>query len=103
MRGEPNTSANVVGQPTPSLALPPANWYPTPAGPGNKAFSQGKYNLNPFVWFVHEYIGKVYAYAFSVDDEYGNVQVDNASDVQIAIGGPGVPGNFLAKPFVNGE
>jgi hypothetical protein len=102
MRGEPNTSIPVQGQPSPSYALDPSDWYPTPASPQNAKFgAEGKYNLNPFVWFIHKDIGKVYAYAFSVDDEYGNVQVDNSSQIQIAVGGS--TGIALTKPFVNGE
>ena len=102
MRGEPNTSAMVQGQPSPSFALNPTDWYPAPAAPTNPtAGAVGKYNLNPFVWFVHKSIGRVYAYAFSVDDEYGDVQVDNSSQLQIAIGGKN--GIALDQPFVNGE
>jgi hypothetical protein len=75
--------------------------YPTPAGPTDAAlWTVGKYNLDPFVWFVHDYLG-AYSYAFSVDDQYGNVLVDNATGFQVAVGGPeGIP---ILTPFKTGE
>ncbi len=63
--------------------------YPTPAGPtaSAKDWAVGKYNLDPFVWFVHKYLG-AYSYAFSVNDRYGNVMVDDATGFTVAVGGP---------------
>ena len=84
LQGEPNTKGYApAGQPDYSLPLDPVTGkyihYPTPAGPTNAAlWPVGKYNLDPQVWFVHQYLG-AYSYAFSVDDNYGNVQVDQAS------------------------
>ena len=67
-------------------------WYPAPAVPttgasiNNAPATFGVYNLNPFVWFVHVKLG-MSGYGFSVDDDTSNVEADNASAVDIAIGG----------------
>jgi hypothetical protein len=78
MRGIPNNSYNK------SL------WYPAPGDP--KSDGVAKYNLNPFVWFVHDpnnWDGqRIYAYAYSVDDEFGNILVPNTSQLLVTIGGP---------------
>jgi hypothetical protein len=105
LQGEPNTSVQVLspGQPNYSLPLGPNGLfpYPTPAGPTNAAlWTVGKYNLDPFVWFVHDYLG-AYSYAFSVDDQYGNVLVGNATGFQVAVGGP--EGIVDQTPFKTGE
>jgi hypothetical protein len=51
-------------------------------------------------WFVHDYLG-AYSYAFSVDDQYGNVLVGNATGFQVAVGGP--EGIVEQTPFKTGE
>ncbi len=106
LQGEPNTDKQALApnQPDYSLPLGPDNTYvsyPTPAGPSDKAgWAVGKYNLDPMVWFVHQYLG-AYSYAFSVDDSYGNVQVDDSTGFRVAIGGSnGIPNT---TPFQNGE
>ena len=49
-----------------------ALWYPDPALPaGGQTFNV--FNLDPYVWFVHRKLGLT-AYAFSLDDDIGNVQ-----------------------------
>ena len=101
-QGEPNTDVQAAqnllwpGQ-TNNYALPLVNGqyvsYPAPAGPTATAqqWAVGKYNLDPFVWFVHSYL-QAYEYAFSVDDRYGNIEVPDATGFTISIGGPnGIP------------
>jgi hypothetical protein len=92
LQGEPNTDVQVLapGQPNYSLPVGKNGYpYPTPAGPTApaKEWAVGKYNLDPFVWFVHKYLG-AYSYAFSVDDHFGNIMVDDATGFTIAVGGP---------------
>jgi hypothetical protein len=106
LQGEPNTDKQALAPGQPAYSLPLGTdgtygSYPTPAGPSNKAgWAVGKYNLDPMVWFVHQYLG-AFSYAFSVDDSYGNVQVDQSSGFQVAIGGSnGIPNT---TPFKNGE
>jgi hypothetical protein len=63
----------------------PALWYPDPAfRTGGQIFNV--YNLNPFVWFVHDKLG-VTAYAFALDDDVGNVNAGGATNVAISVGG----------------
>ncbi len=63
----------------------PALWYPDPAIPiGNPKFNA--YNLDPVVWFIHAKMG-LSAYAFALDDDYGNVNAPGASNVGISVGG----------------
>jgi hypothetical protein len=85
MRGEPNTAAPVAGQPTPSFAVPEHAWYPAPANPARKTIvgAKAKYNLAPFVWFVHRDLS-LFSYAYSVDDEYGNTQVYGTTQLQVS-------------------
>jgi hypothetical protein len=91
LQGEPNTDVQVLAPGQPNYSLLNVNGeypYPTPAGPtaSAKDWAVGKYNLDPFVWFVHKYLG-AYSYAFSVDDRFGNVMVDNATGFTVAVGG----------------
>ncbi len=54
------------------IAIPDQNeWYPNPAQPktGGKDFNV--YNLDPYVWFVHD-VENTAGYAFSVDDDVSN-------------------------------
>ncbi len=83
------------------IAVPNQNdWYPNPAKPktGDKDFNV--YNLDPYVWFVHD-VENTAGYAFSVDDDVSNpsapgpVLAANStynhlpSNLQIAVGGIG--------------
>jgi hypothetical protein len=74
----------------PSSSYSQSSWYPAPGDPATAGVA--KYNLNPFVWFVHNpnnWDGqRIYAYAYSVDDAYGNILVDNASQLLVTIDGP---------------
>jgi len=53
------------------------DWYPNPATPTPNAKVDGKdatfgiYNLDPYVWFVHD-VEQMAGYAFSVDDDVAN-------------------------------
>ena len=60
------------------IAIPDQNaWYPNPATPtpnatvDGKAATYGIYNLDPYVWFVHD-VEHMAGYAFSVDDDVAN-------------------------------
>ena len=65
----------------------PAQWYPDPAlATGGQTYNV--FNLDPFVWFVHEKLGLT-AYAFALDDDIGNVNAGGATNVAIAVGGLG--------------
>lgn len=60
-------------------------WYPDPsASTGGCNFNV--YNLDPFVWFVHQKLG-LSGYGFSVDDDVADVGANNATNLAIAIGG----------------
>ncbi|MFO0888569.1 MAG: hypothetical protein U0790_05405 [Isosphaeraceae bacterium] len=62
-----------------------ALWYPDPALPaGGQTFNA--YNLDPLVWFIHQKLGLT-AYAFSLDDDIGNVQGGGANNIAIGVGG----------------
>jgi len=63
----------------------PAQWYPDPAlATGGQTFNV--YNLNPFVWFIHDKLG-LSAYAFSLDDDIGNVGATGATNIDFSVGG----------------
>jgi hypothetical protein len=88
MRGVPNNS-------NPNL------WYPAPGDPTTSGLA--KYNLNPFVWLVHTpanwYGQRIYAYAYSVDDEFGNVLIPGSSSLIVTVAEP-QPGQLLnPNPF----
>jgi hypothetical protein len=74
----------------PSNSYSQSSWYPAPGDPTTDGVA--KYNLNPFVWFVHNpnnwYGQRIYAYAYSVDDAFGNILVNDASQLLVTIGGP---------------
>jgi hypothetical protein len=70
---------------TSPLYSDPAQWYPDPAiSTGGKGYNV--FNLNPFVWFIHEKLGLT-AYAFALDDDIGNVEAGGANNIAISIGG----------------
>jgi hypothetical protein len=76
-------------------------WYPSPATPTAGALMNGTaadfgiYNLDPFVWFVHQELGLT-GYGFSVDDGVADVGVNGANQLQITIGGLGGLSNSSA-------
>jgi hypothetical protein len=86
MRGEPSRSSPDSGD---------HKWYPTPGDPTTSG--DAKYNLNPYVWLVHTAsnwptmngtkAGRIFAYAYSVDDEYGNVDLEDYKNAIIDVGG----------------
>src|SRR5262245_50479243 len=70
---------------TNSLYSDPAQWYPDPSfETGTQQFNV--FNLNPFVWFIHEKLG-LSGYAFALDDDVGNVGAGGATHVDITVGG----------------
>ncbi len=62
-----------------------ALWYPDPAL-ATGGLTYNAFNLNPVVWFIHQKLGAI-VYAFSLDDELGNVNAGGATNVAIDIGG----------------
>ncbi len=65
----------------------PAQWYPDPALPaGGQTYNV--FNLDPFVWFIHDKLGLT-AYAFALDDDIGNVNAGGATNIAISVGGLG--------------
>jgi hypothetical protein len=66
-------------------------WYPDPASAtkhatvGGVAAKFNLYNLDPFVWFVHEDL-KMSGYGFSVDDSSGFVGANGSKSLLISIG-----------------
>jgi hypothetical protein len=73
-------------------AVPSYDWYANPAlaGTGNLLTggqaSFNAYSLDPFVWFVHGYLG-VSGYAFSLDDDAANPTVAGAKTLATSVGG----------------
>jgi len=60
-------------------------WYPEPSkGHGNKDFNV--FNLDPFVWFVHDVL-KFSGYGFSLDDDTADVGAGNATKLQMTVAG----------------
>jgi len=83
-----------------------SQWYPNPATPTSNATLNGTaikfgiYNLDPYVWFVHDVLHNS-SYGFSFDDDVANAQAAS-STLQIAVGGnaytapiPPAPNNNL--------
>ncbi len=68
-----------------------SQWYPNPATPtagatlNGTAVTFGIYNLDPYVWFVHDVLHNS-SYGFSFDDDVANAQAAS-STLQIAVGG----------------
>ena len=80
------------------IAVPDQNaWYPNPATPtpnatvDGKAATYGIYNLDPYVWFVHD-VEHMAGYAFSVDDDVAN---------PAAPGPIAAPGSTPTNPITN--
>jgi hypothetical protein len=62
-------------------------WYPDPSKPvAGTGQSFNIYNLDPFVWFVHQRLG-LSGYGFSLDDDTADIGVDYATKLGISIGG----------------
>ena len=67
-------------------------WYPDPATATAGAKINGAavdfnvYNMNPFVWFVHVKLG-MSGYGFSVDDDTSDVGANDATELDMSIGG----------------
>ena len=62
-------------------------WYPDPAVPvPNTGQTFNIYNLDPFVWFVHQKLG-LSGYGFSLDDDAADIGANYATELGISIGG----------------
>src|SRR5262249_38918972 len=60
-------------------------WYPDPSfETGGQKFNV--FNLDPFVWFVHQRLG-LSGYGFSLDDDVADVGADWATKLAVSIGG----------------
>ncbi len=67
--------------------VPQTQWYPNPATyEGGQKFNV--YNLDPYVWFVHQVLG-LSGYGFSLDDDTADVGADNTNNLQIVNSGLG--------------
>jgi len=68
-------------------------WYPDPSKPtGGQSYNV--YNLDPFVWFVHQQL-HLSGYGFSVDDDTADIGAQGATHLDVSIGGLGAPGAGL--------
>ncbi len=87
LRGVPDYTAAPYNDPT--------TWYPDPSLkiPGSGQ-SFNIYNLDPFVWFVHEKLG-LSGYGFSVDDDTADVGANGSNHLEMSIGGLGE----LSNPY----
>ena len=107
----PNANVNVVNTLTdmsksalrgvPDFTSPlysdPARWYPDPSLPTG-GLTYNAFNLDPYVWFVHDKLGLT-AYGFALDDDIGNVNAGGATNIAFAVGGlTGLPNT---DPFTN--
>jgi hypothetical protein len=60
-------------------------WYPDPSKPmGGQSFNI--FNLDPFVWFVHQRLG-LSGYGFSLDDDAADIGANYATKLGVSIGG----------------
>jgi hypothetical protein len=77
LRGVPNYTSPLYSD--------SSQWYPDPAlAKGGKTFNV--FNLDPFVWFIHEKLGLT-AYAFALDDDIGNVEAGGSTNFDVNVGG----------------
>ncbi|WP_165226959.1 hypothetical protein [Aquisphaera insulae] len=82
----------------------PSLWYPDPAlAVGGQAFNV--YNLDPFIWFIHQKLG-LSAYAFGLDDDIGDVGAGGSKKLNVSVGGLGglstqIPTSAYPFPFAN--
>ena len=75
----------------------PARWYPDPSLPAG-GLTYNAFNLDPYVWFVHDKLGLT-AYGFALDDDIGNVNAGGATGIAFAVGG--LTGLSNTDPFTN--
>ncbi len=70
-------------------------WYPDPSKPvAGTGQSFNIYNLDPFVWFVHQKLG-LSGYGFSLDDDAADIGANYATKLGVSIGGlNGLPNHF---------
>ncbi len=62
-------------------------WYPDPSKPvAGTGQTFNIYNLDPFVWFVHQRLG-LSGYGFSLDDDAADIGANYATKLGISIGG----------------
>lgn len=80
LRGVPNFIAYPDQHLTDSEWQPGA-WYPPPSTPTDGT-DYNVYNLDPFVWFVHQKVG-LSGYGFSFDDDVSDVGAGGASSLVI--------------------
>jgi hypothetical protein len=82
----------------------PSQWYPDPAlKTGGQNFNV--YNLDPFIWFIHQKLG-LSAYAFGLDDDIGDVGAGGSTQLDVSVGGLGGlpyqdPLTKVPYPFAN--
>jgi hypothetical protein len=76
LRGVPNF-ITYPDQHTPDSQWKPGDWYPTPSTPTDET-DYNVFNLDPFVWFVHQQLG-LSGYGFSFDDDVSDVGAGGAS------------------------
>jgi hypothetical protein len=67
----------------------PKDWYPAPKEiaqgyAGDRKFNV--FNLDPFVWFIHEVLG-FSGYGFSVDDDTADIGADGGTTLQVIVTG----------------
>jgi hypothetical protein len=63
----------------------PGAWYPPPSKPMDNA-SYNVFNLDPYVWFVHQRLG-LSGYGFSFDDDAADIGAGGASTLSFSYGG----------------
>jgi hypothetical protein len=80
LRGVPNF-LTYQDQHTTDSQWQPGDWYPPPSTPTDGA-DFNVYNLDPFVWFVHQKLG-LSGYGFSFDDDVSDVGAGGTSSLDI--------------------
>ncbi len=80
-----------------------STWYPNPAVPDKSQTNQtfNVYNLDPYVWFIHEELG-MSAYGFSLDDDAGNIGANGTNNLTMTVSGiSGLPNKNEWAPSLN--
>jgi hypothetical protein len=80
LRGVPNF-ITYLDQHVPDSQWKPGFWYPPPST-STDGTGYNVYNLDPFVWFVHQQLG-LSGYGFSFDDDVSDVGAGGASALTI--------------------
>ncbi len=95
LRGVPNFITDSTQGPDSAWA--PGAWYPPPS---KDMYNTGYnvYNLDPFVWFVHQKVG-LSGYGFSFDDDVSDVGAGGAARFPL----PTPPGRITSPPSLNGS